>query len=101
MYLDEMEPHADLGYLFRDGYAVLDWVNYRDIKYFRKLRYVDYGKMQYGECEINAKKLIAGEKLTSDCLVKSLDFEVIDWRNGWYVSQIVSDGNLAMIKLEN
>ena len=63
--------------------------------------YVDYGKMEYGECKISNKKVIEGNALNTDCLVKSLKFEQIDWRNGWHVQKLVSDGNLVMIKMAN
>lgn len=69
-----MELHLDLGYLFREGYAALDWVNQRELKYLRKLMYIDYSKMEYGECKISNKKISEGKSLNTDCVVKSLKF---------------------------
>lgn len=55
IFSENMEIHADLTYLFRNGYASIDWITSRYIKYLQRLRYVDYAKMEYGECPLDIK----------------------------------------------
>lgn len=53
-----MELHADLGYLYNKGFSYLEWTNHSNLKVYHKFLYVDYEKMNYGECTLDMTSIV-------------------------------------------